>query len=863
MTKERVVDFSRLVQESRQLNARIRSAGHSSSFIPSLQRGLAQVEELSSRLAAKVAAYSSQGNKATMFLASRSFDIAGLEEDIRRVNGISTANGHIVTGGTVPLSTSAIDPDLEMFLQNEMDAAIMGTLDCMDNHAIKEAEAFLNKRYTELWGELCKELCESTTILSSVPFKIESRATVGPKVVAYAKVVRALNEARLKGSSLSFSKVVEKELRSMEGSDPKNEMLIDCWRVLQFIFEETDAYDEEDAHVFQAPSPINNDLRAAYLADPNTTNSLPWKKQLVQGGRKFLEDLYLRFIDRTLAQYPRDALLGGKPSKIERIRAFCDIKLKRLTLPEVADIEQSGSLALWMIIYHLVRCGLLEEALSFAFSHEITLQRTDPHFVSYLKAFVTSPTHQLSSTIISQLRLEYNKLMASKKTIDPYRIALLKMIGRCDLSRKSVGSVIQTSEDYIWLQYWLIEDVTNDDVDAAYTLADLQRIVCDYGPRHFDPKNNNPWHYFEILCLVGLFERGLEYLYQTGQLADAVHFATTMLINGFLKLTKPCDHLFVKEVSATNRRGNLAVNFASLVTTFIRIHEDVTDAINYILLLTIHNDAAYNKMALDTLRDLVLSSGDLGSLLGDVRPDGVIRPGLLAQYARLLGDGATTTASKFIENLTAAAADKCDAEGRFKESLQLYNLAGRYGRVLEVLNWRMSRSFVASYSPLNCDEIRRTAEAILNYYANQNHIAATLSPVSRSTCVMLIQLLQLRRLYEDSQWNLALDTLISLKTLLPLDGSISSIASGADRVRELPDSLSLLLPELLLMAMTVITKRAEELSAYIGIDAGRAQQTEILKKMARTLMTFVGMLRLRIPQETYAQLARMQVSLDL
>ena len=52
-------DLGRLLQESRQLNARIRAGGHDSVFMPQLQRGLEQIEELSSQLAAKVARYGS------------------------------------------------------------------------------------------------------------------------------------------------------------------------------------------------------------------------------------------------------------------------------------------------------------------------------------------------------------------------------------------------------------------------------------------------------------------------------------------------------------------------------------------------------------------------------------------------------------------------------------------------------------------------------------------------------------------------------------------------------------------------------------------------------------------------------------
>lgn len=320
-----------------------------------------------------------------------------------------------------------------------------------------------------------------------------------------------------------------------------------------------------------------------------------------------------------------------------------------------------------------------------------------------------------------------------------------------------------------------------------------------------------------------------------------------------LRLGKPSDPLFVRHGPT-----QVTVNFGVLLTGYARQQEDVMDAINTILLLTLPPKSPLTQLALDSIRDLVISSGDVASLLGDVGPEGSVRLGLLAQYSRLLD---LPPGSTFLSTITTAAADKCDAEGRFRESLQLYNLANRYDRVLEVLDVRLSRAFIGPYLAPEVEEVRRTAEAILAYYEGQAHIAGSLSPSARSTCFLLTTCLQLRRLYEEAQWPRAFDTLARLSALVPLQGDISTLSAAADRVRDLPDSLTLLLPELLLMAMTIIVRRTEQLAGFIGVDTGRAQQTDLLRRMARSLVTYVSMLRLRIPQEVYAQLTRMEISL--
>jgi hypothetical protein len=126
---------------------------------------------------------------------------------------------------------------------------------------------------------------------------------------------------------------------------------------------------------------------------------------------------------------------------------------------------------------------------------------------------------------------------------------------------------------------------------------------------------------------------------------------------------------------------------------------------------------------------------------------------------------------------------------------------------------------------------------------------------------MLIQLLSVRKAFEDMQWSYALDLLLNIR-LIPLEGDVAEVSTAADRVKDMSDTVALILPDLLLITMTVVVRRAMELRSFIGVDAGRVQQFELLRRMGRNLMTFVGMLGLRIPQETCAQLTKMEISLN-
>lgn len=838
------VSIGRLLQESRQLNARIRAGTQDTFFLPQLQRGLEQIEELSSYLATQVSAERVHDSKAALFLASRGYDATLMASRLNKVADIVPGEGATTT--TAATTTMAFEPDVDTFLANDMDNIMMEMLARVDSLVVREAERIVEARRAAAWDKTRSSVIEKT---SGAPGALVEAIGTGPKAAAYTKVIRTFNDARLKGASFNLCKEFERELRTIESRDARGEMILDCWLALQRIL--GGGEDDKD-NVFEV-----KDISKSYLAELKSPESKGWREQLVRGTRRFLEEGYMRFVDRTLAQYPRDALLGGRPSALERVRAFCEIKLKRLPPAELAIIEMANGSPIWLLLFSLIRCGLLNEALTVTQNMEHALQRSDPLFLSFLKAFVTNPSHVITGSLLSQLRAEYNQKMTLSPQ-DPYKLVLYKVLGRCDLARKNVPEVTSTSEDYLWLQFWLIQD----DADAAaspYTLEDLQRTVTDFGGKHFDPKQNNPWLYFEILLLVGLFEKALEYLYQNRLVVDVVHFAAAFAQAGTLRLGKATDPVFFKGATGKTcvNLGMLLANYAKTLTK-----GDILDAVNYLLLLSLCRSGEYDQLCHGAVRDLILESGDFGSLLGDVRFDGTVMPGCLSQYARLMN---LSDSRAFMDVITTAAAAKCDKEGRFREALQLYNLSNKYDRVMEVLCTRLSRAFVAPYVALENDELRRTTESILKYYLSQTHISSTLSAASRNTCCLLLQLLNLRRLYEDCKWSAALEVLLSHGNdsfLIPLEGDIGTISAAADRAREMPDALSMILPELLLLTMTVLVKRAEELRGFIGLDTGRVQQVELLKRTARNVMTYVGMLKLRIPQEIYTQLTRMQLSLN-
>lgn len=111
--------------------------------------------------------------------------------------------------------------------------------------------------------------------------------------------------------------------------------------------------------------------------------------------------------------------------------------------------------------------------------------------------------------------------------MDPYKLILYKIIGRCELNKKSLPDVVATTEDYVWLQVRLFEDYIKDyqtykypklslvresaggeeSAYEQYRLSDLQSMMVKFGSKRFDPNGSSPWNYFKVLLLTLQFER--------------------------------------------------------------------------------------------------------------------------------------------------------------------------------------------------------------------------------------------------------------------------------------------------------------------------------------------------------------------
>lgn len=155
--------------------------------------------------------------------------------------------------------------------------------------------------------------------------------------------------------------------------------------------------------------------------------------------------------------------------------------------------------------------------------------------------YYQEPDRILSKDLQSRINSEYSqrKGIAPKNSIDPYRMACYKIIGRCDLANKTLDNVSSGIEDWIWLHFVLAREVDKTEISASevFGLDDVRTIFKDIGQKHFSKGTDDVGGaatFFYMQILAGMFENAIAYLYPHSYMS-AVHFAIALEYYGLLR----------------------------------------------------------------------------------------------------------------------------------------------------------------------------------------------------------------------------------------------------------------------------------------------------------------------------------------
>jgi nuclear pore complex protein Nup93 len=241
-----------------------------------------------------------------------------------------------------------------------------------------------------------------------------------------------LNDFRLK--SLPFGLIHS----FVEASKGQNDQLSDCFSSLAYMLKEENVVDGR----FQQQALSENH----YARSPN-------RYLLVNGAKKYLESQMLNFVEKVIQQQPREAVVGGRPYVIDKIKGYLNVKFRKFGHWD-ESLEVVNNVPIFAVVFYLIRCGFWKEALDYCLENEEYIAKKDKNFLAYMKGYMTND-FKLPKTLSSAITADYAQKTRFQHE-DKFKMCIYKIIGRCDLTKKTVNEIILTKEDYIWLQVTMI-----------------------------------------------------------------------------------------------------------------------------------------------------------------------------------------------------------------------------------------------------------------------------------------------------------------------------------------------------------------------------------------------------------------------
>jgi len=137
-------------------------------------------------------------------------------------------------------------------------------------------------------------------------------------------------------------------------------------------------------------------------------------------------------------------------------------------------------------------------------NHQNSLSRSDIGLPGLLQTYLSHPNRRIPPSQLNNLRNDWNNIR-NKDTADQYKVALYKIIGRFDLTRKSV-KVATTTEDWVWFNLTLLRESKDDAPNDRYDLAMFSEVLTGFGNDRFDQNGQKPLSWFNLLLYAGQFE---------------------------------------------------------------------------------------------------------------------------------------------------------------------------------------------------------------------------------------------------------------------------------------------------------------------------------------------------------------------
>ncbi|KAM0800284.1 Nup93/Nic96-domain-containing protein [Usnea florida] len=695
----------------------------------------------------------------------------------------------------------------------------------------------------------------------------------------FAEKVQMLNRARLAETSFA----VLQELKSVEsqpgGESPKQ--LADSYDALVQIVGESEAKERQFAD--------------EYLDEvPNSAKSVNIRKRIIDGSRRYLEKSFLHELDDLVARNPKEANIGGVPTTINKVRAYIRIRAARRDLyADGSELRTMNDEFPWPLIFFLLRSGLVKEAADYVVANGTAFRTIDRNFLNYITNYAKNPDRRLDRKIQDHINREYSAQtrVAPDNANDPYQLACYKIIGRCELTKRSIDSISQGVEDWMWLQFSLAREVSRVEESAGdvFGLEEVRESIREIGQRHFFKGAEDAGSYgtyFYLQVLGGMFERAVSYLYSYSYVA-AVHFAIALDFYGLLRVSD--FSVNETELLTLNTKELPQISFGRMVGFYTRDFRagNAEAAVDYLTLICLNaglpGGAGKLQASLchEALRELVLETREFAQLLGDVRADGTRLKGAIEKRLKLI---ALADQEQLLRVVTIQAASVADDNGRVNDAVLLYHLAEDYDNVICIINRTLSEaiavdmgqeqmrlqpskprivvehqqrqhSAASTFSLTSVDDPVLLARNMIRLYGNNAIYSQKIRESNRDTCDVLIGMAEAKARTAAGHWSEAIDIIDSLK-LLPLQAhaSIPVIRACANNFNELAPAISRNIGHLLLWTITCIGQQREVLASrqFGGGEGGMNKGiSDELLGSARDLMVFAGLVKYRLGEKVW------------
>ena len=629
---------------------------------------------------------------------------------------------------------------------------------------------------------------EKPTLAGQVSFG--DRAT-REKQERFMGAVRRLNVSRQEEQSFpildEFGRIEEEAMG--EGVDH----FVQAYRALSSVIT-NDPSNPNSAFV-----PKERCFREEYLHNQsNSLLSVQNRKRILNGSRTYLEKKFLEHVQDVLRRNAADARPGGEPTMVSRIRGYVRAKIAQKELgAEIEHLQKIGGDSdeyPWVILFYLLRGGLVNDAAAYVRERRNFFQNTDRNFQHAVDQYAQSADRRLEPDMQQKITHIHSQRQRIAPTNDPYRMACYKIIGRCELTRRSLDSINQGMEDWVWLQFNLAResDRVQESASESYGLEDIRATITDIGKRHFtnDDSEAAGGHgvYFWLAILAGMYESAIGFLYQHNYIT-AVHFAIALDYYGLLRVSNFDDAGM--EILTYTKEQQPQLNFAWVVgrytADFRAARADA--AAEYLILICLNADLPDKKgqaqanICHEALRELVLETREFATLLGDVRSNGHATNGLIRERIKLIR---LANDDDLINSITIMAAKKADEAGRTNDAVLLNHLAGQFEAVISILCRALSEALSveigqtplrleplkprlptqeqqqiqdsgSSLSLLGTDDPVELTHRVIEMYNRNQLWHRDIPPASRQTLDILFNLNRVKTTIEAQQYTQALD----------------------------------------------------------------------------------------------------------